>query len=86
MKIIKAWDVQVWDGGGGNRHAFYILNEAQADLWKLKNPNDFIQEREFLFFETIEEYQNHQNGVIKKRALQKLTREERVALGFPAEV
>lgn len=86
MQVLTVWDVQVWDGGGRHNHAFYVKDEFQANVWKEKNTYDSIVKKEIQIFDTIAEYQEFKNGELKRKALQKLTREERVALGFPAEV
>ena len=39
-----------------------------------------------VIFDTIEERNEYNSGLAKKRALQKLTPEERVALCFPADI
>ena len=46
----------------------------------------FIHKKEMVIFDTIEERNEYNSGIAKKRALQKLTPEERVALGFPVDI
>jgi hypothetical protein len=82
MQIINFWDIQVWDGGDRHFHKHYVSTKAAADAWMSKNPYDLIQEVELVIFDDMDELQDHANGEVRKRALAKLTAEEKIALGL----
>ena len=46
MKIIKCWDIQVWDGGDRHNHKYYVATQEAAEQWKEKNKYDEIYEKE----------------------------------------
>lgn len=82
MKIIKCWDIQVWDGGDRHNHKYYVATKEAADAWMAKNKYDTIWEKEFIILDSWDELQDYQDGELRKRALAKLTAEERVVLGL----
>lgn len=82
MKIIKCWDIQVWDGGGMHRHKYYVATNEAAIEWKFKNPHDEIYEREIVILDDMAELEEYENGKLRERALAKLTAQERKALGL----
>jgi hypothetical protein len=82
MKIIKCWDIQVWDGGDRHNHKYYVATKEAAEWWKAENKYDEIYEKEFVILDSWDELQEYQNGELRKRALAKLTEEERVILGL----
>ena len=82
MKIIKCWDIQVWDGGDRHNHRYYVATQEAAEQWKEKNKYDEIYEKEFVILDSWDELEEYKNGELRKRALAKLTEEERVVLGL----
>ena len=82
MKIIKCWDIQVWDGGDRHNHKYYVATKEAADAWMAKNKYDTVWEKEFIILDSWDELQDYQDGELRKRALAKLTAEERVVLGL----
>ena len=82
MKIIKCWDIQVWDGGERHTHLYYVATKEAADAWKAKNKFDEIYELEFVILDDLTELEEYKNGELRKRALAKLTEQERKVLGL----
>ena len=82
MKIIKCWDIQVWDGGDRHNHKYYVATKEAADEWMKNNKYDMIYEHEFVIIDSWDELQDYKNGELRKRALAKLTEEERIVLGL----
>ena len=82
MQIIKCWDIQVWDGGERHNHKFYVKTEESARTWLEKNKYDSIYEKEFVILDDLAEVEAYKNGELRKRALSKLTDEEKLVLGL----
>ena len=82
MKIVKCWDIQVWDGGDRHNHKYYVATKEAADEWKAKNKFDEIYEKEFVILDNWDELQAYKDGELRKRALAKLTDAEKVVLGL----
>lgn len=82
MKIIKCWDIQVWDGGDRHNHKYYVATKEAADAWKANNTYDEVYEKEFVILDSLTELEEYRAGELRKRALAKLTAEERVILGL----
>lgn len=78
MKIINCWDIQGWDG----THTAYLATKAAADEWLVLNKYDSAYEKEFVIHDSMEEFEQYKNVELRKRALNKLTEEEKRALGF----
>ena len=81
MQIIKCWDIQVWDGGDRHNHKYYVATKEAADEWMAKNKFDSVYEREFVILDSWNELQDYKTGELRKRALAKLTDEEKLVLG-----
>lgn len=82
MNIIKVWDIQVWDGGDRHHHKYYVSNKETADIWMERHPQDWVSEFELTMFDTIEQLDDIISGETRKRALAKLTKEDKIALGI----
>ena len=82
MKIIKCWDIQVWDGGERTNHKYYVATKEAADAWMVENTYDSVYEKEFIILDSFAELEIYRNGELRKRALAKLTEEERIVLGL----
>lgn len=82
MKAIKIWDIQVWDGGDRHNHRYYVSSKDAADQWKEKNKYDYVTEKELIIFDDYDELMHHVSGEARKRALAKLTEEDKLALGL----
>lgn len=81
MQIINCWDIQVWDGGDRHHHKYYVATKEAADTWMKRNTYDHISERKIIVFDNLDEISEYRTGEARKRALSKLTEEEKFALG-----
>ena len=86
MQVITVHQVNLWDGGERHNFGFFLSDAKEAENYKEIDPNCNICKKEFIIFDTIADYREYKSGEVKRRALSKLTLEERVALGFPAEI
>lgn len=84
MQIIDVWDYQVWDGGNRHYHAGYFsrVNVSSDEAIQLAGQYDMIDAKEIVVYSSIQEYKDELNETVKKRALAKLSSEERRVLGF----
>ena len=82
MQIIKCWDIQVWDGGERHNHKYYVATKEAADQWMAKNKFDSVWEKEFVILDSFAELEEYRNGEMRKRALAKLTEEDKKVLGL----
>lgn len=86
MQVITVNQVNLWDGGDRHNFGFFLSSDVEAEKYKEIDPNCYITKKEIIIFDNIADYREYKSGEVKRRALSKLTVEERVALGFPAEV
>lgn len=82
MKIIKCWDIQVWDGGDRHNHKYYVATKEAADEWMKNNKYDTVYEHEFVILDDWNELEEYKNGEMRKRALAKLTEQDKKVLGL----
>ena len=82
MKIIKCWDIQVWDGGDRHNHKYYVADKETADEWVATHKHDLAYEKQFVILDNYEELMDYQNGEARNRALAKLTEEDKIVLGL----
>ena len=82
MKIIKCWDIQVWDGGDRCNHKYFVATKEAADAWMAKNKFDSVYEKEFIIFDDLAELDSYRKGELRKRALAKLSEEDIAVLGL----
>lgn len=82
MKIIKCWDIQVWDGGERHNHKYYVATKEAADEWMAKNKFDTVYEKEFVILDSSAELEIYRNGELRQRALAKLSEEDKIVLGL----
>jgi hypothetical protein len=82
MKKITAYSIRVWDGGDRCNHKFYVASEEEAKKWIKANTYDNYYEVDIEIYDTLEDWAEHNEEAIRKRALRKLSPEERAALGW----
>ena len=82
MKVIKCWDIQVWDGGDRHNHRYYVSTKEAADEWLARNKHDIVFEHEFVILEDLAEVEEYKLHQIRQRALAKLDAQEKKALGL----
>ena len=81
MKIITVWDIQVWDGGDRHQHKYYVASKEAADEWMKENKFDFVTTKDLVVFDDLEDIKSFETGEVRRRALEKLTDAEKIALG-----
>ena len=81
MKILTVWDIRVWDGGDRHDHKYYVATKEAAEEWKKNNPYDSIWAKELLIFDDLEDIKHFNLMQARQKALDKLTDEEKRALG-----
>ena len=59
-----------------------MATKEAADEWMAKNKYDMVYEHEMVILDSWDELQDYKNGELRKRALAKLTAEEKVVLGL----
>ena len=82
MKTLTLYSVMEWDDCGGHNHKFFLSNKDEADKYKHYHVYVMVQERIFEIFDTVEEWEEWKTVEVKRRALSKLTAEERRVLGY----
>lgn len=83
MKTITYYQFMQWDGG--DRHfpkepAFF--NKEDADEFLGDNRYDRFDKRTIKIYESIIDYEDHNLENIRKKALSRLSKEEKKALGL----
>ena len=82
MKIVKCWDIQTWDGGDRHNHKCYVATKEASQAWLANNKYDTVVKREFVIFDSLDELTEYENGELRKRALAKLSEDEKKVLGL----
>lgn len=83
MKLVTFYVVSIWDGlDGRSNKEVYFSNEEAASDWLKANTYDHKFKREYVVYDSPTDYVENSPESVKKRALAKLTPEERKALGF----
>ena len=82
MKTIKVYEICISDGCGGHSRSFYVEKFTAGTEWVRKHPLDDFYEREITIFEDLEDYDANSVEGRKKKALAKLTTEEKELLGL----
>ena len=82
MQIVKCWDIQAWDGGERHNHRYYVATKEAADEWLKNHPHDAAYQHNMVILDDLNEVEAFKNGELRKRALAKLTDEERIVLGL----
>ena len=76
--------VEISSDGIGENEIAYVRNESDARKWSAHNP--FRTHRPVNFtvkiFDSLEEFEEERMGQIRIRALAKLSKEEKIALGL----
>lgn len=82
-EAMVAYEAQQWDGG--ERQNPVALFAREADARKVAGAQGAVVTKVVRIFDSVEEYQANRSSELRKKALAKLTAEERVALGFSAD-
>lgn len=83
-RIIECFDVQHWDGGDRHNHHAYVVSEQDAK--KIAGQYGTTIKRTFIVHDTMVDYKHHTSEELRRTALAKLTKQERVALGLESGV
>ena len=81
MTVLDLYEVMVWDGGEHHYPKFYFQYEKDAQEYVKAYPHDFYQKRQFKVYYSYEDFEDNTDDAIRKRALDKLTPEEKLVLG-----
>ncbi len=81
MKILTVWDIQVWDGSDRHSHKYYVASKEAADAWMKKNRFDRVTTKDLVVFDNLEDIEHFNLMEVRKKALAKLTEDEKLALG-----
>lgn len=84
MQVIECYELQTWNGGSGYDFAAFVKDEASAQEWKQKHKMDRIVKRLIVVYDDVADLEANNKKELRKRALAKLTPEERDALGLDA--
>lgn len=82
MKTITVYEVHISDGGGGSRRGFYLKTKEAAEEWLARNNWDSFYEKKIVIFDDLEDYEQNSYEGLKKKAMAKLTTEEKELLGL----
>jgi hypothetical protein len=82
MKSITYWQIYIWDGGDRHNPGYCVSDQSLAIDWKQKNPNDSVVKTDLIIFDSLKEIEDFKSGETKRRALAKLTLDEKRALGL----
>lgn len=81
--VITLWDLHIWDGCDRTNYATSFTNQQAATA--CANQYDSVYERKIVIHESPDDYKQWKSGEVRRRALSKLSEEERVALGLKEE-
>jgi len=82
MQLLEVYSIDVWDGGDRHYHRFYVRTEEEAQRWLDENQYDSFHKKTLVIYDTLEDYKENSVEALKKKALAKLTPEEKYTLGL----
>lgn len=85
IQIIKAWQIWEYDGGDGRNNRptnQYFTSQEAADSYKKSNCYNQVNPAEIILIGCVDDLEGLKDQVKKQRALNKLTKEERILLGL----
>ena len=59
-----------------------MATKEAADEWKFRNKYDEVYEHQIVILDDLKEVEEYKNGEMRKRALAKLTEEDKIVLGL----
>ena len=83
MQYIEYWEVTE-DFDRSSTHVASFKSKADADALKGKSMYRSVGRRNIIIFESLQDYEENNKAKIRKRAIAKLTPEEREVLGIRA--
>ena len=87
MQIIKVFKIYDWDGGDRDElKSYYLKREENFDANLLKaNHNRHFAPESIVILDNLQELKQYELGALKKKALAKLTAQEKLLLGISEE-
>lgn len=83
MQALELWEIHEWDGGDRtNATGKFFTNKEAADAYKVKRPHDYIYHRVLILVDNMEDLAAHTHTEMRKRALAKLSPEDKLILGI----
>ena len=83
MKLLSVFEIWKWDGGDRHYPSGICFADKQTAIAFADNKNhDIVRDHIFTVYDSIEDYCENNPEALKKRALAKLTPEEKQALGY----
>lgn len=82
MIQLEVFRVEVWDGGDRHNLSFRISSKEEADKWKKLHPHDHICPETIVVFESLEEQKENETITVRRRVWDRLSPNERVAIGM----
>jgi len=83
MNVITVYAVSIWDGSDGRTNkSIYFEHEADAKKWVENNKFDSYHVHSTNVFTSLQDYADFKSGEIRRKALLKLTPEEKAVLGL----
>lgn len=83
MTIIPVWNVHLWDGGDRHNHGFYVMREGTtAKDIEAAHRHSMSFKEEMVVLSSLDQYPDFLHLLARKRALDKLTEQDRKVLGL----
>ena len=82
MQLVEVKEVNLWDGGDRHNFGFYIVPSVTDDEIKERYPHSYIMNRKMIIYDNFEELEEDNVKKVREKALEKLTLEEKRALGL----
>lgn len=82
MQVIDYWAISVWDGGERHNHTYNFSSKMDADQYIRDHKYDLADNRQLIIIDSYDEFKEFVNGEARRKALSKLSNEEKVILGI----
>lgn len=83
FQVVNLISVEEWDGGDRHYHKFYMRSKDIAQKYQQEvDPHCYYHEVSLIICDTIQDVKDWKSGELKRKALAKLTAEEKQILGL----
>ena len=82
MQVITLYSIDVWGGGDRLNHKFYMETEEAAKEYLKGNAYDAYHRVDMVIYKDKQDVIDNSREALRAKALAKLTKEERHALGI----
>lgn len=83
MQVLDVKEVGKWDGGDRHNFAFYVKKEVSDEAIKeAHGVHCSITPRTIVIFDDLQEVADNSRAKLRRRAWEKLSPQERLAIGF----